>query len=71
MTDSSTSAVYELTVAGTVGPVVRAVLETTTRASYERLTIVRVHLPSEGDLVELVARLTSRGHDINAVSVLT
>ncbi len=61
-------ATYELTVVGTLGPCLRAVLQPRVTASAEPQTIMRSR---EGDLVDLVLLLESKGLVIASISALT
>ncbi len=62
---------FELTVAGGIGPAVRAALQPATSASTEWLTVLTVRLPDDEDVVGLVARLVAHGLDVESVLALT
>lgn len=61
-------ATYELTIVGTLGPCLRAVLQPCVTASAEVQTIIRSR---ELDLLDLVLLLESNGLVIASISVLT
>jgi hypothetical protein len=63
-------AVYELTIVGAVGPVLRDALRPHAVSSAELRTIVSADLPGNHDLVDLVGILASRGIEIEEVAVL-
>ncbi|HEU4947663.1 MAG TPA: hypothetical protein VFT31_10955 [Kribbella sp.] len=65
------AAVYELTVVGALGPVLRMALEPCATASSQLQTILRTKLPADRDLVDLVALLESRGLQIETLAALT
>jgi hypothetical protein len=62
--------VYELTVVGALGPVLRRAIEPYVTATVECQTIVRACVADCADLVELVRLLESRGLQITEVAVL-
>jgi hypothetical protein len=64
-------AVYQFTIVGTLGPVLRRALEPYVTASQQRQTVVRADAPERGDLVDLVRLLESRGLEIASICVLT
>lgn len=64
-------AVYQFTIVGTLGPVLRRALEPYVTASPQRQTIVRAESPEGRDLVDLVRLLESRGLEIASICQLT
>jgi hypothetical protein len=68
--DRSRPAVYELTIVGSVGPVLRDVLRPHSVATAEVHTIVCAALPGDRDLVDLVEMLAARGLEITEVTVM-
>lgn len=64
-------AVYQFTIVGTLGPVLRRALEPYVTASPQRQTIVRADSPDGGDLVDLVRLLESKGVEIASICQLT
>jgi hypothetical protein len=65
------STLYELTVVGAFGPVVRGMLETCVAASAEVHAVIRTGLSKDLDLVDLVLLFESRGLKITKISVMT
>jgi hypothetical protein len=63
--------VYELTVVGALGPVLRHALEPCGSAPPELHTVLRAGMPAHADLVDLVLLLDSTGLEIAAVSAVT
>jgi hypothetical protein len=63
-------AVYEISVLGGLGPVLRAALEPCKPATSGISTIVRVTRRDDQDLVEVVRELGSAGLDITDVIVV-
>lgn len=63
------SAIYEFTVAGILGPTLRHALEPVT-ASMTLQTVMRAHAPEQQDLVDVVFLLQSLGLEITDVSVV-
>jgi hypothetical protein len=55
--------VYELTIAGTIGPVLRGALAPYASATSEVHTVIRADV-AQGDLVDLVLMLQARGLEI-------
>ena len=66
----SGSETYELTIVGTLGPVLQRALEPYARASRQPQTILRASLPETGDLVDLVEVLEARGFEISDITAL-
>lgn len=62
--------VYELTIVGTIGPVLQNALAPYASATPEYRTVVRAGLPAGRDLVDLVRVLESRGLEIAAIHEL-
>lgn len=65
------STLYELTVVGAFGPVLRGMLETCVSATAEVHAIIRTGLLKDRDLVDLVLLFESRGLEITKISALT
>jgi len=65
------STLYELTVVGAFGPVLRGMLETCVSVSAELHAIIRTGLLEDRDLVDLVFLFESRGLEITKISALT
>lgn len=63
-------AVYEFTIAGGIGPAVRAALQPWTSATSEVQTIVGARCPGGIDLVDLVLWLETRGWTVASISVM-
>lgn len=63
-------AVYELTVMGTIGPVLRGALAPYASAIPELQTVVRTEVPEGRDLVDLVLLLESSGLEISDIHEL-
>lgn len=61
LTTETATMVYELTVAGALGPAVKAVLQPLVTASAELQTILRAEVPPDVDLVDLVRILDALG----------
>lgn len=61
---------YELTLVGDLGPVLRAMVESSATATSSEQTIVRVRARDDEDLVDVAQRLKSRGLDIANISVI-
>lgn len=61
LTSETATVVYELTIAGTLGPALRVVLQPLVSASAELQTILRARVPSDVDLVDLVRILDGLG----------
>lgn len=59
--DAATTAVYELTIAGAIGPVLRSVLAPCRATPAQDCTIIRTTTRTPTDLVDLVLRLHDRG----------
>jgi hypothetical protein len=66
----SGSATYELTVVGTLGPVLQRALEPYASAARQPQTILRASLRESGDLVDLLEVLEARGLDITNITAL-
>lgn len=64
------AATYELTVVGSLGPVLRNALAPYAVATCEQQTILRTGLGEDADLVDLVLMLASRGLEIADVTDL-
>lgn len=62
--------VYELTVAGRLGPVLRARFEPATTTSCELLTIMCLRGQGGKDLVDILDLLRSRGLDVATINTL-
>lgn len=62
---------YELTVVGAFGPVVRGMLETGVSVSAELHAIIRTGLLQDLDLVDLVRLFESKGLEITKISAVT
>lgn len=62
--------VYELTVAGRIGPVLQARFEPATTASCELLTILYLRGHGGQDLVDILDLLGSRGLDVATINTL-
>jgi hypothetical protein len=68
MTPNDQSSVdYELTVAGTLGPVFRHALAPHTTAASETCTILLADVSDEDDLVDLVGTLEERGLEVEGI----
>jgi hypothetical protein len=61
-------AVYELTLAGAIGPVLRFALKPHQVAQTQICTILRTRASADRDLVDLMLRLESRGLKVEDVS---
>lgn len=66
----SGSARYELTIVGTLGPVLQRALEPYASAARQPQTILRASLPESGDLVDLLELLEARGVDVTNITAL-
>jgi hypothetical protein len=62
--------VYELTVAGRLGPVLQAMFEPATTTSCEHLTIMCLRGQGGKDLVDVLELLGSRGLDVANIHTL-
>jgi hypothetical protein len=65
------SSVYELTVVGALGPVLRCALGPEATAYLRPQTVMRADFPDGADLVDVVLLLEARGLEIAQVSALT
>jgi hypothetical protein len=65
---TSGSAVYELTVAGAIGPVLRCALKPHKVERTQICTILRAGASADRDLVDLMLILESRGLNVEDVS---
>lgn len=65
------STLYELTVVGAFGPVLRGMLQTCVAASAELHAIIRTGLLEDLDLVDLVLLFESKGLEITKISAMT
>lgn len=63
--------VYELTVAGALGPVLRSALAPCFVAQTEPQTVLRANVHDDGDLIDLLRLLESRGLDVADIAVVT
>lgn len=61
-------AVYELTVAGALGPVLRAALQPHDTCKTEACTVMRAGAADHRDIVDLVRLLDSKGLRVEGVS---
>ncbi len=61
---------YEVTLVGELGPVLRAMVESSATATSELHTIMRVRARDDEDLVDVVHRLRSRGLEITNISTI-
>jgi hypothetical protein len=59
--DDAAPVVYELTIAGAIGPVIRSVLAPCRATPAQDCTIIRTTTRTPTDLVDLVLRLHDRG----------
>lgn len=66
-TPRSRPATYELTIAGTLGPVLRGALAPCTATSSEPQTIIRADVGDGSDLVDLVLLLDARGLEVTGI----
>jgi hypothetical protein len=62
--------VYELTVAGRLGPVLQAMFEPATTTSCEHLTIMCLEGHGGKDLVDMLDLLGSRGIDVATINTM-
>jgi len=62
------AAVFELTVAGALGPVLRSAVGSHLAGGSHMYTVVRMGLPPGTDLVDLVLRLHACGLDVVDIS---
>jgi hypothetical protein len=65
---ASGPAVYELTLAGAIGPMLRCALRPHEVARTQLCTILRARGSADGDLVDLMLLLESRGLQVEDVS---
>jgi hypothetical protein len=65
------STLYELTVVGAFGPVLRGMLETCVSVSAELHAIIHTGLLEDRDLVDLVLLFESRGLELTKISAMT
>jgi len=65
--DAVPMAVYELTIAGAIGPVLRSVLAPCLATPAQDCTIIRATTRTPIDLVDLVLRLHDRGLDVDDI----
>ena len=61
---------YELTLVGELGPALRAMVESSVRATSEEQTIMRVRARDDEDLVDVLHRLRARGLEITNISTI-
>lgn len=61
-------ATYELTVAGSLGPVLRNALLPFARASCELQTVLRVETTDEGELTDVVQHLDAQGVEFATIT---
>lgn len=66
---SGSGPAYELTVSGSLGPVLRHALRPFARASSELQTVLRVEA-AEAELTEVMACLESRGVEVHRIQTL-
>jgi hypothetical protein len=68
-TPNSPGDVYELTLAGCLGPALRATFRPWSTASSRACTVVRTEVPADVDLVDLMADLDAQGLEVEIISV--
>ena len=61
-------AIYEFTIAGALGPVLRAALQPHDACNSQKCTIMRVERNASRDIVDLVAVLNAKGLKVEEVS---
>ena len=61
--------VYELTLAGGLGPALRATFRPWSTAPSRVCTVVRTEAPADVDLVDLMADLDAQGLEVEIISV--
>lgn len=69
LTRELTSATYEITVVGALGPVLRAAMQPLVATASGPCTTLRTALSRRGDLADLLAALDARGLDVTHVAV--
>ena len=67
LTSETATVVYELTVAGALGPALRAVLQPLVHSSADVHTILRADVPADVDLVDLVRILDAMGVEFSGI----
>ena len=69
LTRELTSGTYEITVAGTLGPVLRAALQPLVTTASGPCTTLRAALRRRGDVADLVALLDAKGLEVTHISL--
>ena len=69
LTRELASGTYEITVAGTLGPVLRAALQPLVTTASGPCTTLRTALQRRGDIADLVALLDAKGLEVTQISV--
>jgi hypothetical protein len=69
LTRELTSSTYEITVAGALGPVLRAAMQPLVASASGSCTTLRTALRRRGDVAELLALLDAKGLEVTHVAV--
>jgi hypothetical protein len=69
LTRELVSGTYEITVAGSLGPVLRAAMEPLVTTASGPCTTLRAALRRKGDIADLVALLDAKGLEVSHISV--
>jgi hypothetical protein len=69
LTRELASGTYEITVAGALGPVLRAALQPLVTTASGPCTTLRTALKRRGDIADLVALLDAKGLEVTQISV--